>query len=97
MLRNVDKQYDDTIIKILVQNVSLFPIGVYVCLSNGKIAQVVDTNKFDPRTPIVQILGECNQAGGPLTVQTDNERIKIIRVLTKEETDEALKKARLGQ
>lgn len=97
MLRNVDKQYDDTIIKILVQNVSLFPIGVYVCLSNGKIAQVVDTNKFDPRTPIVQILGERNQAGGPLTVQTDNERIKIIRVLTKEETDEALKKARLGQ
>lgn len=97
MLRNVDKQYDDTIIKILVQNVSLFPIGGYVCLSNGKIAQVVDTNKFDPRTPIVQILGERNQTGGPLTVQTDNERIKIIRVLTQEETEEALKKARLSQ
>ncbi len=91
MLRNEDKQYDDTLIKILVQNVSLFPIGGYVSLSNGKIGQVVDTNKFDPRTPIVQILGEKNEAGFPVTIQTDNERIKITRVLTPEETAEAIK------
>ncbi len=93
MLRNEDKQYDDTLIKILVQNVSLFPIGGYVCLSNGKIGQVVDANKFDPRTPIVQILGEKNEAGFPVTIQTDNERMKITRVLTPEETAEALKNA----
>ena len=93
MLRNEDKQYDDTLIKILVQNVSLFPTGGYVCLSNGKIGQVVDANKFDPRTPIVQILGEKNEAGFPVTIQTDNERMKITRVLTPEETAEALKNA----
>ncbi len=91
MLRNVDKQYDDTLIKILVQNVSLFPIGGYVCLSNGKIGQVVDTNKFDPRTPVVQILGEKTDQGFPVAIQTDNEKIKITRVLTPEETAEAIK------
>ncbi|WP_191014390.1 HD-GYP domain-containing protein [Treponema zioleckii] len=85
MLRNADKQYDEIVIKALVQALSLFPIGAYVFLSNGKLAQVTDTNQNDPRTPFVQIIGEKNEVGNPKIVPTDNELFKIARVLSKEE------------
>jgi len=91
MLRNADKQYDDIVMKALVQSVSLFPIGGYVFLANGKVAQVTDTNGNDPRTPIVQILGEKNKFGFPLTIQTDNDKFKIVRVLNKNEITDILK------
>lgn len=90
LLRNNDKQYDDIVIKALVQSVSLFPIGAYVFLANGKVAQVMDANG-DPRTPIVQIIGEKNASGFPLTIQTDNDKLKIVRVLNKSETLDLLK------
>lgn len=90
MLRNADKQYDDIVIKALVQSISLFPIGCYVFLSNGKVAQVTDTNGNDPRTPIVQILGEKNKFGFPLTIQTDNDKFRIVRVLNKTEITDIL-------
>ncbi len=90
MLRNNDKPYDETIIKALVSAISLFPIGAYVYLSNGKIAQVADNNPNDPRTPLVKILGEKNQLGNPLTVMTDNEKLKISRVLNQKEVKDIL-------
>lgn len=95
MLSNKDKQYNETVIKALVQALSLFPIGAYVYLSNGKIAQVTEANNADPRTPFVQILGEKNEAGNPRTVQTNMADLKIIRVLSKDELGAVLKS--LGQ
>ena len=94
MLSNKDKQYNDTVIKALVQAISLFPIGAYVYLSNGKIAQVTEANSSDPRTPIVQILGERNELGNPRTVQTDMQNFKILRVLSKDELEAVLKMQR---
>ena len=91
MLSNKDKQYNDIVIKALVQALSLFPIGAYVYLSNGKIAQVTEANNSDPRTPIVQILGEKNEAGNPRTVQTDMHNFRIVRVLSKDELEAVLK------
>ena len=85
MLLNKDKRYDDIVIKALVTAVSLFPIGTYVYLSNGKIAQVAESNPNDPRLPIVELIGEKNELGNPKTVMTDNEKNKIIRVLNNEE------------
>ena len=85
LLLNKDKRYDDIVIKALVSAVSLFPIGTYVYLSNGKIAQVVESNPADPRLPIVEIVGEKNEVGNPKTVITDNDKCKIVRVLNKEE------------
>ncbi len=90
MLRNNEKQYDETLIKALVNAISLFPIGAYVYLSNGKIAQVADNNPNDPRLPIVKILGEKNELGNPLTVMTDNEKLKISRVLNQNEVKDIL-------
>ncbi len=91
MLRNADKQYDEIVIKALVQALSLFPIGAYVFLSNGRLAQVVDANPNDPRTPIVQIVGEKDEKGNPKIVQTDNVQYKISRVLNKDEVGDILK------
>ena len=85
LLLNKNKQYDDIVIKALVTAVSLFPIGTYVYLSNGKIAQVAESNPSDPRLPIVELVGEKNESGNPKTIITDNDKNKIVRVLNKEE------------
>lgn len=95
MLRNNDKQYEDIVIKALVQALSLFPIGAYVYLSNGKIAKVVAANSSDPRTPVVQMISDKGLDGTGIKVQTDNKIIKIVRVLTQNELNDILRT--LGQ
>ena len=91
MLKNENHQYDETVIKALLYSLSLFPIGAYVYLSDGKIAQVTDVNPDNPRNPIVQLLGEKDSDGTPKTVQTNDSDMKIMRVLTKEELDDVQK------
>lgn len=85
LLLNKNKQYDDIVIKALVTAVSLFPIGTYVYLANGKIGQVAESNPNDPRLPIVELVGEKNELGNPKSIITDNDKNKIVRVLNKEE------------
>ncbi len=85
MLKNENQQYDPTVIKALLFSLSLFPIGAFVYLQNGKIAIVSDVSPNNPKNPIVQLLNETEADGSPKTVQTDNNLNKIVRVLTKEE------------
>jgi HD-GYP domain-containing protein (c-di-GMP phosphodiesterase class II) len=91
LLKNANHQYDDTVVKALLYTVSLYPIGAYVYLANGKIAQVVDVNPANQRNPIVQIIGEKELDGSPKTVQTNDAQLKIIRVMNKTESDDVLK------
>ncbi|MDR0302552.1 MAG: HD-GYP domain-containing protein, partial [Treponema sp.] len=70
LLKNDGKQYDDTIVRALVLSLSIYPIGLYVLLSNGKKGQVVDVNPENPKFPIVEILGEVTPDGRNKTVQT---------------------------
>lgn len=91
MLRNEQKAYDDTVIKALLYSLSLFPIGAYVYLTNGRIAQVTDVNPNDPKNPVIQVVGMKDASGNPLTVQSDNEKFKIARVLNKQEAADILK------
>ncbi|MCR5172993.1 MAG: HD-GYP domain-containing protein [Treponema sp.] len=97
VLKNEGKQFDDTVIKALLYSLSLFPIGAYVYLQNGKIAQVTDVNPSDPRNPVVQILGETDETGGPKTVQTDNGTMRIVRVLNKAEAADILKQFNINK
>ena len=90
MLKNNRQQYDENVIKALLYCLSLFPIGVYVYLSDGKIAQVVDVNPENPKNPIVQLLS-TKQNSEPETIQTSDNGIRIIRALTKEETEDVKK------
>lgn len=85
MLKNENQQYDPTVIKALLFSLSLFPIGAFVYLQNGKIAIVSYVSPNNPKNPIVQLINETEPDGSPKTVQTDNNLNKIVRVLTKEE------------
>lgn len=86
LLKNENHAYDDTVVKALLFSISLFPIGAYVYLSNGKVAQVVNVSPVSPKNPIVKIIGSVTADGKPKIIQTDDENIKIIRVMNKKET-----------
>ena len=85
LLRNDGKQYDDTVIRALVYSLSLYPIGLYVLLSNDWRGQVVDSNPDDPRYPVVQVFAEHNPGGINRIIQTSQEEIYITRPLSPSE------------
>jgi len=85
LLRNEGKRYDDTIVKALVVSLSIYPIGLYVLLSNGKKAQVIDVNPDNPRFPIVQVFGELTPDGKVKTIQTSPNVLSIVRPLNRSE------------
>ncbi len=85
LLKNEGKQYDDTIVRALVFSLSIYPIGLYVLLTNGKRAQVVDVNPENPRFPVVQVFGELTPDGKNKTLQTAQGGVFISRPLTKDE------------
>ena len=88
MLKNQNHQYDDMAIKALLYSVSLFPIGAYVFLKNGKVALVTDVNPDNPKLPVVQLLTEKEKDGSPKTIQTNDSDLAIVRVLSKKETED---------
>ncbi|GHT68944.1 phosphohydrolase [Spirochaetia bacterium] len=87
LLKNEGKQYDNTVIRALICSLSIYPIGLYVLLSNGKKAQVVDVNPENPRFPIVQFLEEFTPGGQKkiLATSEDGDGIFIVSSLTPEE------------
>lgn len=90
MLRNESKYYDPNVIKALLCSISLFPVGSYVYLINGKIAQVIDTEINSPRTPIVQLIGSYKD-GKPIYIKTNETDLKIVRVLNNSELKDIAK------
>ena len=90
MLKNENHQYDDTVVKALLYSLSLYPIGAYVYLSNGRVAQVTDVNPGNPKNPIVQIVGETEKDGSPKAAQTNDTDLKIVRVMNKQEASDVL-------
>jgi HD-GYP domain-containing protein (c-di-GMP phosphodiesterase class II) len=87
LLKNEGKQYDDTIVRALVLSLSIYPIGLYVLLSNGKKGQVVDVNPETPRFPIVQVFGEFTPDGKIKMLQTAPNSLTIVRPLNRSEID----------
>jgi len=87
LLKNEGKQYDETVVKALVLSLSIYPIGLYVLLSNGRKGQVVDVNPENPRFPIVQIFGEITPDGKIKTAQTAQGALTIVRPLNRSEID----------
>ena len=84
LLKNNGLQFDENVIKALLFAVSLYPIGAYVFLHNGKIGQVVDVNPLNPKLPIIQILGEKDEHGDPVKMHVGND-LKIVRTLSRQE------------
>jgi HD-GYP domain-containing protein (c-di-GMP phosphodiesterase class II) len=86
LLKNEGKQYDETIVRALLYSISMYPIGLYVILSNGKKGQVVDVNPGNPFYPIVQIFGVFTEKGDNLVVQTAKDGLFIVGTVKKEES-----------
>jgi HD-GYP domain-containing protein (c-di-GMP phosphodiesterase class II) len=84
LLKNEGGRYDETAIRALIYSLSIYPIGSYVLLSNGKKAQVVDANPGEPRYPIVRILGESGNA----PVKTSPIGLRILRLAPEKEAPE---------
>jgi HD-GYP domain-containing protein (c-di-GMP phosphodiesterase class II) len=87
LLKNEGKRYDDTVVKALVLSLSIYPIGLYVLLSNGKKGQVVDVNPENPRFPIVQVFGEFTPDGKVKMMQTSPNELTIVRPLNRSEIE----------
>ncbi|MDR0784608.1 MAG: HD-GYP domain-containing protein [Treponema sp.] len=85
ILKNEEKQYNETIIKALLYSISLYPIGLFVLLSNGKKAQVIDVNPENPLYPIVQVFGAFTSTGENVVIETSKNGVYIVRPLTKSE------------
>lgn len=92
IMKNQGHQYDETVIRALLFSLSLYPIGLYVLLSNDKVAQVIDVNTENPRYPIVQLANEFKPDGSPRVVETSEYGVSVARPLTKEEGENYLKK-----
>ena len=91
MLQNKEHVYDGSVIKALLYTVSLYPIGTFVYLSNRKVAEVIDTNPDNPKTPIVQLLTETNADGSLKKIQIGENKINRERNLTKQEKEDVIK------
>jgi HD-GYP domain-containing protein (c-di-GMP phosphodiesterase class II) len=87
LLKNEGKQYDDTVIRALVFSLSIYPIGLYVLLSNGKKGQVVDVNPENPRYPMVQLLGVVTPDGKTKILETSQGGVHIVRPLVRDELE----------
>jgi len=87
LLKNEGKQYDDTVVRALVLSLSIYPVGLFVLLSNGKKGQVIDINGENPRFPIVQIFGEVTPDGKIKTMQTAPGGLSIVRPLSNTEIE----------
>jgi HD-GYP domain-containing protein (c-di-GMP phosphodiesterase class II) len=85
LLKNEGKQYDDTIVRALVYSLSIYPIGLYVLLSDGFKGQVIDIIPEKPRFPVVQVFGRITPDGKNETLQTSPEGVSIVRPLTRQE------------
>jgi len=77
--------FDTSVIRALVNSISIYPVGIYVLLSNGKRGQVVDIDHDNPRFPIVKIFG----AELPNGTMRTSDGLSIVRPLTVEEVEES--------
>jgi HD-GYP domain-containing protein (c-di-GMP phosphodiesterase class II) len=87
MLQQKGKMYDENILKSLVQNVSIYPIGTYVQLSNGQRGMVVDANLENPRAPRVKVVAGPNNEryAEQVVVDTDTDPdLRVVRAISPE-------------
>ncbi len=85
-------KYDEHVLRALISNLSIFPLGTYVELTNGYRGMVVESNNDDPRAPIVRLIAsaEGHRYTDQPSVRTTEEQYKIVRTLTPEESQELL-------
>ena len=94
VLRREPSQYDEEVLKALLNALSFFPIGSFVYLSNNTVAQVIDSNSEDPRFPIVRVIDRTAKEVFSEAIRTAMDGIRIMRPARKEEWIAALSKGK---
>ncbi|KGE73642.1 HD-GYP domain-containing protein [Spirochaeta lutea] len=87
LLKNRGKRYDELVLRALIQNLSIYPLGTFVEINGGAKGMVVQTNPERPKAPVVKLLiSGSNEvfAEMPL-VDTAKEGAGIVRSLNVEE------------
>jgi HD-GYP domain-containing protein (c-di-GMP phosphodiesterase class II) len=56
MLQRKGQMYDDVVLRALIANLSIYPLGTYVELKNGTRGVVVDSMLEHPRNPMVRVI-----------------------------------------
>ena len=94
ILRQEPSQYDEEVLKALLNALSFFPIGSFVYLSNSAIGQVIDNNSEDPRFPVVRVIDRSAKTTFSGAIRTAIDGIRIMRPARKEEWVAALSKGK---
>ncbi|TVR86405.1 MAG: HD domain-containing protein [Spirochaetaceae bacterium] len=87
LLKGRGRNYDDGVLKALLANLSIYPIGSYVLLNNGAKAMVIETNSESPRNPAVRVVAGPNNErySSSQVVNTQEKEYQIVRALSREE------------
>ena len=65
--------FDGTVVRALLQTVSLFPLGSYVALSDGRTGKVIRSNGEQYTRPVVEFTSHNNPNMEPLLVDLSQE------------------------
>ena len=74
--------YDAAVIRALLHTVSLFPIGSYCELSDGRVAKVIRSNGPAYDRPVVEAWQRPNFSAEPDVVDLTEEDVKVVKPLT---------------
>ena len=87
MLTNRGTAYDETVIKTLINVLSLYPIGSLIELSNGYQGMVVDVNDDNPKQPVVHMIVTPDgiRLGANQVVNMETAGLTVKRILTSED------------
>ncbi len=89
LLKERGTAYDDQVLRIIIQLMSVYPVGTYVELQSGSKGLVVETNPEDARQPFVRVImsPEGKRYMDPPTVRTSAENYRIQRALQPKEIE----------
>ena len=60
LIVNANKQFDGNIVKVFIKELSLYPIGSLLKLSDGSLGIVVFANENKPELPILKLMRDAN-------------------------------------
>jgi HD-GYP domain-containing protein (c-di-GMP phosphodiesterase class II) len=96
MLKQRNKMYDETVLKALIANLSVYPIGTHVELADGTRGMVVDTNSGNARAPLVRVVAGPNgerYAEQPVIDTAEDPQYRVVRALPPEPAENAAAQA----
>jgi len=86
LINEAENNYDQEVMKALLEGFSLYPVGSYVRLSNNQIAKVLKVNENMPTRPVVRLVIDQNGKKISTREEVDLEQTSIIAI--KEAVDE---------